>query len=875
MVAVADADKSKNELIAELASIRKLVPRLERLTSEYRESEKLQGALYEIAELAGSAEDMDHFYSAIHRIVGNLMYARNFYVALHDLETGMFGFPYFVDSVDTSRPDKLPFEKVSRGMTAWLMRQGKSKLITRADLDRLVKKGELDVVGKPPHMWLGAPLMRERRVVGAIVVQSYADEWQYSRKDLELLTFVSQHISTALERKQSREDLERAVEERTRELTQVNQSLQQEIKERQRAEKLQAALFRIAELTNTAQNMDEFYSKLHAIVGELIYARNFYIAGIQRETGLLLFPYRVDEFDDTPKPRRAGRGLTEYVIRHGDPVLLDREARDRLEESGEIVRSGSLMENWMGVPLRSGDQILGVLAVQSYTPEHTYRTRDLELLTFVSHHIAAALQRKQAVDSLHQAYSELERRVQERTQELYEANRILESQIAERKRIERRLIHDALHDALTGLPNRNLFKDRLIHALKMMNRNPNFHFAVLFLDLDRFKIVNDSLGHLVGDELLKEVSKRILACMRESDTVARLGGDEFAILLESLAEPGDARIIAERILERITEPFVLGEQEVFTSTSIGIAYSHERYTKPEDLLRDADSAMYRAKESGRQRIETFDESMHRHAVEQLEIESYLHRAVEKQELVVHYQPIVHLETRQITGFEALVRWQHPNRGLLKPGAFIELARETGVIISLDWAVLETAARQMKVWLSLFPEGRSPVLHVNFSGKHFSQGNFTERLQELISKAGLPPGQLRLEVDEAALLDKTSLVDDTFNHLKNLGVHLLLDDFGTRYSSLSYLHKFPMDTIKIDRSFVTRMLDIQENLEIIRTIHALARTLEMQVIAEGLESRELIDAVRELGCEYGQGYQLAKPMTAEEVTTMLQSGKVAL
>jgi len=867
MITCEDGNKSKQELIDELTSMRALVPRLEQLTAEYREAEKLQNALYEIADLASSAEDMSHFYGSLHRIIGSLMYAKNFYVALYEKDSGLVRFPYFEDTVDEIVPDELPFERIERGMTAWLMRHGQSALMTRADLIEQSEKGEIEVVGELPVMWMGAPLLRNRSGFGAIVVQSYAEQHRYTNKDLELLNFVSQHITTALERKLARAELESRVEERTRDLVAANQNLQLEIRERERGERLQASLFRIAELSNVSLDMDEFYRRLHQIVAELTYARNFYIAIYDPATGMITFPYMVDELDTQPRPRSTGQGLTEYLIRRGDPVLLDRDQLAALERAGEIKDLGGRCLHWLGVPLMDGEEVIGVLAVQSYDDDVRFEERDLELMTFVSHHIAGALQRKQATVALEHAYDELERRVQERTQELYEANRVLEDQIKERKRIERRLIHDALHDALTGLPNRNLFQDRLIHAIKRMNRGADFRFAVLFLDLDRFKVINDSLGHLVGDQLLKEVSGRILACMRESDTVARLGGDEFAILLESLSGATDARKTATRILERLSEPFELGDQEVFTSTSIGIAFGNTRYKKPEDLLRDADAAMYRAKERGRGRIEIFDESMHAQALAQLEMESYLHRAVEKDELRIHYQPIVNLETRAIIGFEALVRWQHPYKDLLVPESFLPLAVETGVIQTFDRWVLEHAIKQMQHWRQTFPQHRPLELHVNISGKLLQQPDFAADLANLLAETGLDPACLELEVNESALLETQSAAE-VFAAFQQMGVKLLLDDFGTEHTSIRLLHEFPMDTIKIDRTFVTAMPDREENHAITRTVAALGEILGMRVIAEGIETEAHLTEIRALGCHFGQGFHLAHPLAADAATELL-------
>lgn len=868
MVIAADHQKSREQLIKELNGIRKLVPRLERLTAEYRETERIQSALYKIAELTYTAENMDAFYSTLHGIVSELLYADNFYVALYETRTGMVSFPYFVDSVDTSTPEEFPFEKIKRGLTAWLMGRRTPVLLDGKDLARMREANEIEIVGKLPLMWMGCPLITEGLVTGAIVLQTYEEGRSYRTKDLELMKFVSRHITTGLERKLAREALERRVEERTAELVHVNSSLQREIKERRRGEELQAALFRIAELSNTTAEMSIFYEELHDIIGELIYAANFYIALWHPETEEISFPYRADQFDEGTVTRKGGRGLTEYVLRLKKPVLLDTHMLENLAAAGEVLPHGKTMIQWLGVPLLEGDETLGVLVVQSYNPSRTYENRDLDLMTFVSHHVAGALVRKRSADALLVAYDDLERRVKERTRDL-------ESEIQQRRVVEQQLTHDALHDALTGLPNRTLFRERLDRAIKRKMRHKAFCYAVLFLDLDRFKVINDSLGHLVGDELLKGVSERIKDCLRDTDTVARLGGDEFVILLENISGPSDATAGAERILDRLAEPFDLAGQEVFTGTSIGLTLGLERYTNADDLLRDADAAMYRAKESGRGRVVIFDESMHKHAMRQLEMESFLHRCVAKKELDLYFQPILNLSNGRIEAIEALVRWNHPERGLMEPEEFLGLAKETGMIKEIDWWVLGAACRHLSGWLNQIDGLDHLSLHVNLSGTHFLHEGFADRLQGLLEGLDLDSSRLKLEVDEGALLEKISLTDVVLNRFKKMGIKVLLDDFGTRYSSLSYLHRFPMDTIKIDRSFITRMLDIQENMAITKTIHALGATLEMKTIAEGIETEEILEAVREVGCQMGQGYHLAEPMNGKETAALLAKGSIPL
>ena len=437
----------------------------------------------------------------------------------------------------------------------------------------------------------------------------------------------------------------------------------------------------------------------------------------------------------------------------------------------------------------------------------------------------------------------------------------------ERQRMEARLVHDALHDTLTLLPNRSLFSDRLNWALNRVKRYPDFKFAVLFLDLDRFKVINDSLGHETGDQLLVALAERIKSCLRPSDTLARLGGDEFAILLENINDINDATLVAERIQQTLRSPFYLGLNEVYSSVSIGIALSATGLDSPEDLLRNADIAMYSAKAMGRTRYETFDAAMHIQAVTRLQLETDLRRSIDRGELRLFYQPIISLTTNQTVGFEALVRWQHPTRGLVSPEDFILLAEETGLIIPLGWWVLQEACYQLREWQTCFANPELTI-SVNLSNKQFSQLSLAESVVQILQATGLEPTSLRLEITESALLENAQAALDTFEELKDLGIQLHLDDFGTGYSSLSYLHRLPIDALKIDRSFVNRITKNGENAEIVGAIVVLARSLGMKTIAEGIETEVQLNQLRSLECTFGQGYWFSTPLEANAVLEWL-------
>ena len=446
-----------------------------------------------------------------------------------------------------------------------------------------------------------------------------------------------------------------------------------------------------------------------------------------------------------------------------------------------------------------------------------------------------------------------------------------QTDITERKQAEERLLHNAFYDVLTNLPNRALFLDRLSGAAARskarIERGKPGLFAVLFLDLDRFKVVNDSLGHPRGDELLIRLAKRLGKCVRPGDTVARLGGDEFTILVEDIVNVRDAIKVAERVQEELQLPFHLDGRDVFASASIGIAVSSVEYDSEGDLLRDADAAMYRAKEKGKSRYEMFDKSMHGEALSLLQLETDLRRAVERNELRIFYQPIVSLKDGSIVGFEALARWQHPERGLLTPEEFVPLAEETGLIVPIGYKVFRDACVEMRGWHKEF--GIKPFLSVNISAKQFLQNDLVDQLRSILEQTEFDPTYLKLEITESIIMEDTEMASKLLQRLKSLRLRLSVDDFGTGYSSLNYLHKFPIDTLKIDRSFISSTTE-GENWEIVRAIISLARNLGMDVIAEGVETENQRDHLVSLGCDTGQGFLFSRPIDSSEAAAALSA-----
>lgn len=734
----------------------------------------------------------------------------------------------------------------------------------------------------------------------------------------------------------------------------------EDIQHEKYAEKVEKALFEIAQAALLSPSLDSLFKRVHQIVAELMPAKNFYIALYDKERDRLRFPYFVDQYDPTPAPRPLGKGLTEYVICHQKPLLVDANEFEQMAEQGEVEAIGSPSVDWMGVPLLNATgEAFGVMAVQTYDEGVRYSYGDLNVLSLISAQVALAIERKSAEEELqrqraflhqivdinpsmifvkdrqsryvlanqaladvyqttvaeligktdadfasnpeeallyHRSDEEVIRTLREivlpaapltdangRTRWYYTVKRPLRGvfedvhvlgvsiEITERKLAEDRLSYNAYHDALTGLPNRLLFTDRLGHLLSRFKRHGSQEwFAVLFLDLDHFKSINDTLGHVLGDQLLVLVAKRLQGVLRAADTIARFGGDEFVILLEDLASTQDATLVAERILTELALPFNLAGQEVTISGSIGIVLSTPDYDKPEDLLRDADIAMYRAKALGRNRYVIFNTAMRTFVVQHLEMERDLRSAIEQGQFELHYQPLLSLEDGRLIGFEALVRWRHPEKGLIPPSEFIPFAEETGLIIPIGAWVLRQACCQMSEWQARYPSNPPLTVSVNLSNKQFSQPDLFEQVEVALRESNLPPACLRLEITESVIMENAELAIATLERLVAMGVKIYIDDFGTGYSSLAYLHLLPIHAIKIDRSFISGQSSGDNGLEIAKTMINLAHDLKIDAIAEGVETKNQWETLRNWSCEYAQGYLISKVLAPDQAEEFLRT-----
>lgn len=883
--------KPSTSLESELTYYKERAMRLERVALRRRHSAALQSALYRIADISGSDVPMNEFFQALHNVIRELMYAENFFIALkNDAETTV-SLAYFSDTVDLSLNieslQNVPLSDLEGTLTGLVLTTGEPLFANEEMLRALWTSGKIKHVGVDSVDWLGCPLRLGDRVLGVMTIQSYDRSIRYHASDKKLLQFVSRHVATAVDRKQNeqrlalaRQELEKRVDDRTRELRSALENLQSEIKERERSELIKAACYDIAEQSMAAGDLQHFFATTHAIIMRLMPARNFYIALYDKEKGQLSFPYFSDEAMTYPKTLNLSwaeaqqSGLfTARVLVSRQALLLDTETIRGLRQ--REARQRRIASAWLGVPLLFDNQCVGVLVVQSYKPETRFGEHDKSLLEFVSTHVVSAIMRRRDADSLRNAHDELktindelEQRIAERTQALSTTNAMLEQLLEQRKQIADKLAHDAYHDALTGLPNRVLLLERLDQSLRRHQRKRRLAYALLFLDLDRFKVVNDSLGHLTGDRLLCEVSQRLLQCVRPGDTVARLGGDEFCILLDEIDTQSDVEHIAERILKRIASPYVLGEERVYTSTSIGITLSKFGYREPDNVLRDADAAMYQAKAHGKNRYYIFDPSLHQSAVDRLKLESELRHAIARNEIYVCYQPVIDLRTGKIRAFEALTRWQHSTLGMVSPVQFIPLAEETGLINDIGLYVLRESAKQIKEWRTQFNTDKLAV-SVNLSGRQLAQRNFLTHLQAILRSYALTPDALKLEITESILIHNFESAQAFLAEIRKMGIEILLDDFGTGYSSLNYLHQFPLDTVKIDRAFVQRMGENEKSRALLVGIRELTHKLGLTLVAEGIETEHQLELLTAMGVEYGQGYFFGAPLPGPRATQLLE------
>lgn len=844
----------------------KQLAKIKSLLKKYRHLKTVQSSLLQLSELASKNTDMQAFYPELEAVIKSLFVADSFFIVLTNNQQKL-ALAYSHNPQERELLAQLNHQNWLQSLTGLVFSRNQLLHCDQKKRSALAKSGEIVVYGSQCVDWLGVPLIRGNQIIGVIALQSYSSQHYFDDRDSEVLQFIAQYIVIAIDRVQSRELLEQSIGQRTEKLQQANVQLQKEIIERQKAEKLQQALLSISEITASSLDLSSFYQQIHQQLTPLINAENCYIALLSKDKTTLDFPFYIDELTAPSQSRKRSKGLTEFVLDTGKPVLIIEQHAYILTENGQVLNqvfnqqyhrnSHHIPKSYLAAPLIINGVIEGVLAIQDYHYSNAYQHSDLELLRFISHHIASAIERKAEQVRRQQANIELEKLVAQRTRALQASNDSLRMQIEERRKAETRLYYQAHHDALTQLPNRAMFIDRLSHALRHVKRHSTHKSAVLFIDLDRFKMINDTLGHHIGDLFLIEIAQRLRKCVRDNDVLARLGGDEFVILLDSLQHRDDIEEIATRITVEVSKPFDLGGNTVYSSASIGIAHCHRHYKSSDEILRDADAAMYQAKHLGKGRYIFFDESMREQLLANLTLEQELRVAIEKQQFELHYQEILDLTNTRTIGFEALLRWQHPSKGLLTPSQFLTMAEETGMILEIEFWVIKQLCQQFKLWQGDIQYDNA-FISVNLSGRHLHQIPQLTSLIKLIKEQTAQPERLILEFDEIAFVQQPELALKSLKKLKQCGVKVALDNYGTSLSSLNFLHQYPFEFIKLDRSFISTLANNDNNLAMVKALTELGEQFGYRLIAEGIENIELLEKVQAAGCEFGQGYFINYP-----------------
>lgn len=843
--------KGSTETGKQLKQAQTKLRRLDILTRRYKQAYITQGALLTLSELASTISDMREFYPAIHKMVSELLHAENFYVVFYDSQTDHYTPQYFSDEKDQQLIAKVPSSAFSSGLTGYVARTGQPLLCDTEQFERLIQAGAIEPQGSPCAHWLGIPLCRGEQVIGVMAIQSYNVKQLYTESDLALFSSLGGHTITALDRVKSRELLEETVRLRTRELREINSSLQKEIAERINAEKLQAALYRISELTASSRDMNSFYQAVHQVLGELMAADNCYIALLNAERSKLTFPFYLDQFSPPARERPLSRGFTEYVIRCGDAKLITTDIADQLVAAGEIRRGmadplkiARHSTSWLGAPLLIEQQVIGVIALQSYDERYHYSENELNILRFVSQHIAVAIQRKLATEQQKQHQEELERKVFESTRELRQTNLFLRLQVEERKKAEQKLFYEANHDALTGLANRQMFLQQLKQQFALSKRQPQQGLALLFIDLDRFKQINDSLGHHVGDAFLVEVSKRLLSTVRDHDMVARLGGDEFVVLLTSLPDSEDAEDIAERIIEKIRQPFYLQGQQVHSGASIGIAHFDAEHSKPEAMLRDADAAMYQAKSMGRNRFVIFNDTMREQLLQAMTLEQVMQQALAQQQFTPVYEPVLCGPGRSLLGYEVHSQWQHPLLGTQYD--FSQFSADATMTVQIEQLILQQACRQLAA-----STDDSGLVTLRLSVAHLQQHELLQQLKQQLST--LPqPQRLCLAITERELLQAGNSIHAALHQLKQNGVRLAIHQFAADSAPMGLLLLQLFEFVKLDASFCRQLPRQAHKRQLLHMLQQLAHSYKFRLLADGVDNAELLNLLLDEGCCFMQG-----------------------
>jgi len=868
------------------------------VTEETR-AQKIQTALYKISDATVKASSLEELFGSIHSIIEELLPAQNLYFALYDPITDTVTFPYLVDEYDY-----YPARKSGRGLTEYVIHTGIPLSAPPPILNEFVDKGLVERLGTPVVDWFGVPLISKGTVFGVVAVQSYTEGVHFGESERGILTFVSTQVAMAVERKQAEEELQRS-EDRYKEFvqqiaegvwrTELKEPMPLTLSEDEQVEHFYRHSY-VAECNDAMAQMYGFQSA-DEILGRQ--GREMFAAGEEQlqfrrnfiRSGYRLREYELHETDRSGRQRsfvcsavgilRSGllvgiwgtqRDMTEKKV--AEDALRASEERYRLlfernlagvfraSSDGRILDGNDSFARMLGYENR--EDVLSHSFWEFYSREEEresflFRLREHQTMT----NVEACLRKRNGTPLW--VLMNITLLPGSRSAFFMEGTLI---DITDRKIAEEQVSYQAYHDALTGLPNRSLFRDRLNQALSQAQRH-NIGIAVLFLDLDHFKLINDTLGHSIGDWLLKEVAMRLKTSIRDGDTVARLGGDEFTILLPDISRSEDLAHVAQKILDTISAPLRLDNHDVYVTTSIGISLSPSDGTDSETLIKSADNAMYRAKELGRNNYQLWSPDLNTRVQNRLSLERSLRRAVERFEFVMHYQPQFDLRTGKVTGVEALLRWARPDSALCYPKDFIPVAEETRLIIPIGEWLLREVCKQVKRWQG---NGLSNLrLSVNLSAMQFQHKNLVAHLDDVLEECNFDPGFLVIEMTETVAMQNVDLTLAILHTMKRKGIKIALDDFGMGYSSLSYLKHFPIDIIKIDPSFVRDIGAGKQPEALVKAVIRLGHSLKQTIIAEGVETEAQRKFLLEQGCHEVQGFLFSRPLPPEDVWNVLQSG----
>ncbi|AZG71933.1 diguanylate cyclase domain-containing protein [Shewanella livingstonensis] len=860
-----DTNISHSTTSPRVEHLQKRIARLKRLAKKYKRSEIIQNALLGISNIATQVTSLDDFYQRVHLHLQQLIPAENFFIASQDPKTGLTSLPFFADQQDSHPTELYPDQEISAllnsGLTGYVLRNGEPLLCDDNKFNELIASGDIKSLGSPSHQWLGVPIKTQDIVSGVLVVQSYNEANTYGELELELMGFICHHISGVMERLEHHQQLEQAIIERTKELSQAYEKVKKEITERVKAEELQKVLFEIADLSASNVLQQDFYLRLHNIISQLIPAHNCFISLID-DNNMLSFPFYVSQMTaEYPASRPMQDGLTEYILQHKLPRLLSAKDITRMVSMGEIyaqspqLNKTDRMHQWIGIPLIINGDVAGALTIYSLDDAHIYQLKDLELLTFVSQHMANAIERKLAAESLKNSHELLEDKVVKRTRALAELNNNLQQEINQRRKMEDQLLHDAQHDGLTGLPNRSYLMERLSQALKHLRRHGLDQFSLLFIDLDRFKVINDSFGHLEGDRFLIETSQRIKSCIRDNDTLARMGGDEFVILLDRINATEDAVEVCERILQTLSMPYQLAKQEFISGASIGVAFSgRNKLVTSESLLRDADAAMYQAKANGKGCYVIFDDKLSAQSKLQHELEIDFKKALEQQEFKILYVEVVDFTTGEIIAIEPQVEWHHPKQGLIEHTKMKRLAVQYQLTLNLDAYIFTHLNEHFQSLKQYY--GANIHFHLSISSQHIKNKFVLRNLKNTIKGSSIELSKLMLFFNEKALVQDTENHINGFELISQLGAQIGIDGYGTGYSSLSCLSFLPIKALKLDEDISKHLLN-DKQLQLVKAYQLTAATLQFDMYATTVDTQQQVRQFLDLGYVRGQGRALSK------------------